>query len=326
MTAVPVVRWPRDHALSAFDPDALDELDGVSVLVIEGVQADDDAHLGWCLRAPCVVVGTVPSNVPASTAVDVTLGDEAADLLDRIVEAVVASPHAARALVQVLRAVPAMDVSSGLLLESFAYSALLAGPEFARWRAAQPERTPHTFSETPVTTTRAGDELRITLSRPGNRNAFSASIRDALVEALTLAEIDTSIERVVIDGDGPTFSSGGDLTEFGKAKDVVRAHEIRMLRSVGAVLARLVPRVTVIVHGACVGAGVELSTFATRLIARPDTTFRLPEVAMGLIPGAGGTVSVTRRVGRQTTARLALLGEAIDAEQALRIGLVDEVR
>jgi enoyl-CoA hydratase/carnithine racemase len=81
----------------------------------------------------------------------------------------------------------------------------------------------------------------------------------------------------------------------------------------------------VIVHGACVGAGVELPAFAGRVVARPDARFRLPEVAMGLVPGAGGTVSIPRRIGRQATALLALTGDTIDAPTALALGLVDEI-
>jgi enoyl-CoA hydratase/carnithine racemase len=79
------------------------------------------------------------------------------------------------------------------------------------------------------------------------------------------------------------------------------------------------------VHGACVGAGVELPAFASRVVADPGARFRLPEVAMGLVPGAGGTVSLPRRIGRQRTCRLALTGEWLDAETALRWGLVDEL-
>jgi enoyl-CoA hydratase/carnithine racemase len=60
--------------------------------------------------------------------------------------------------------------------------------------------------------------------------------------------------------------------------------------------------------------------------AAPDAYFQLPEVGMGLVPGAGGSVSLPRRIGRQRTARLALGGERIDAETALAWGLVDEIR
>jgi enoyl-CoA hydratase/carnithine racemase len=70
---------------------------------------------------------------------------------------------------------------------------------------------------------------------------------------------------------------------------------------------------------------VELPAFAGRVAARADATFWLPELALGLCPGAGGTVSLPRRIGRQRTAWLALSGRAIDARTALDWGLVDEV-
>jgi enoyl-CoA hydratase/carnithine racemase len=79
------------------------------------------------------------------------------------------------------------------------------------------------------------------------------------------------------------------------------------------------------VHGACVGAGVELPAFAARVVAREDARFWLPELSMGLVPGAGGTVSLPRRIGRQRTAWLALSGAQLDASTALRWGLVDEI-
>ena len=66
------------------------------------------------------------------------------------------------------------------------------------------------------------------------------------------------------------------------------------------------------VHGPSVGSGVELAAFAGRVVAAPDATFALPEVAMGLVPGAGGTVSIPARIGRHRTAWLALTGERID--------------
>jgi enoyl-CoA hydratase/carnithine racemase len=80
------------------------------------------------------------------------------------------------------------------------------------------------------------------------------------------------------------------------------------------------------VHGACVGAGVELPAFAARVVARADARFWLPELGLGLVPGAGGTVSLPRRIGRQRTAWLALSGRPIDARTALAWGLIDEVR
>lgn len=323
---MPIVRLGRERAVGLLDPLVGGDVDG-GVLVVEGVTAADDERLSWCRRAPCVVIACTGAGEPPPASADVALvGEEVDDLLDPLLASIDAHPHACRVLVDVLRATTQLDVPAGLTLESLAYSALLAGEEFAAWLATRPERRSRTFGSAPVRVERVDGELRITLARPENRNAFSAAMRDALVEALLVAEVDHDIDRVVIAADGPVFSSGGDLDEFGTAPDVVRAHEVRTQRSVGAAIARLAPRVTAVVHGPCVGAGVELSAFAGNVVAAPGTTFRLPEVAMGLIPGAGGTVSVARRVGTQATARLAILGEAIDAEAALAIGLIDEIR
>ncbi len=320
-----IVRWDRADAVGFMDPLAVDELDG-SVLVIDGVTAADDEALQWCRRAPCVVVACTPAGDAPPQAADVALvGDEADTLLQPLADRVDANPHACRLLVDVLRAMPSLDVDAGLTLESFAYSALLAGAEFARWLVAQPDRRRHAFAGEPVVVDRDGSVLRITLNRPENRNAFSAALRDAVFEALAAAVVDVSVERVVLAGQGPVFSSGGDLTEFGTTPDAVSAHEIRTRRSVGALVDRLAPKMTVHVHGGCVGAGVELPAFAGRVVAAPGTSFRLPEVAMGLIPGAGGTVSITRRIGRQRTARLAILGEPIGVDEALAVGLIDEI-
>jgi len=131
--------------------------------------------------------------------------------------------------------------------------------------------------------------------------------------------------RLRLRGNGPAFCAGGDLREFGLTSDPSTAHAIRMLRSPGRLLAQCADRAEITLHGACVGAGIELPAFAGQLNARPDASLRLPEVAMGLIPGAGGTVSISRRCGRQRTAFLALTGRAVDAPTAHSWGLVDRL-
>ena len=326
MGAMSVVRWSRAQACRDQDPMAVDELDEIDVLVLDGVDAGADDLLSWCRRAPCVVVARHDPGRPPSTAVDVALVAGTDDEhLDRIAATTEANPRAARTLVDVLRVVERLDVPAGLVVESLAYSMLLAGPEFATWMRDRPPREPKTFERDAVRIGREADVLLVDLARPENRNAFSAEMRDGLVEALTIAEVDRSISRVVVGADGPVFSSGGDLAEFGSATDVVRAHHVRSLRSVGGLIARLPCRTEVRIRGACVGAGIEISAFADRLCAEPHTSVRLPEVAMGLIPGAGGTVSITRRIGRQRTALLALAGLAVGVDDALVAGLVDEV-
>ena len=90
-------------------------------------------------------------------------------------------------------------------------------------------------------------------------------------------------------------------------------------------MATLASRVSVHLHGACMGAGIELPAYAHRIVAAPDAVISLPEIGLGLVPGAGGTVSIPRRIGRQRTAWLGLTGARIDASTALDWGLVDEV-
>ena len=113
------------------------------------------------------------------------------------------------------------------------------------------------------------------------------------------------------------------MNEFGHAHDLGWAHHTRMLRMPAQYLARNGHKYTFNVHGACIGAGIELSAFAKTLIATPDSFFQLPEVGMGLLPGAGGCVSITKRIGRHRTAHMAISGEPISAETALQWGLID---
>ena len=274
---------------------------------------------------PAVVIGRGRDGVdglaaPVRDLVDLVVADPGPT-----VAMVEAAPRAAVTLALTLRASPALSVPAGLAAESAAYSMLQAGPEFARWQAGTPRSEPAPDAAPPVRMERVGDELRITLNRPGRHNALNAALRDGLFEALLVADTDASIQRVVLDGAGPSFCSGGDLAEFGTRPDPATAHLVRLTRSPARLLADLGPRLEVRLHGACIGAGIEMAAFAGRVVARTDTVISLPEVGLGLIPGAGGTVSLPRRIGRHRTAELALSGRPIDAATARRWGLVDVV-
>ncbi|WP_200826969.1 enoyl-CoA hydratase/isomerase family protein [Thermomonospora echinospora] len=235
------------------------------------------------------------------------------------------NPQAAVVLGQVLRASESLPVGAALDVESFAYSTLLDGPEFRRWVEGRGPRPLPPVAEEPVLVRRDADRLVITLNRPERRNAYGRQARDALVDALELALLDPTLDRVVLEGAGPSFCSGGDLDEFGTTPDLVTAHFVRTRGGAGRLVHRLGTRIEARVHGACVGAGIELPALAGTVVAAARTTFRLPEVAMGLIPGAGGTVGIPRRIGRWRTLYLALTGRPLDAATALAWGLVDEV-
>jgi enoyl-CoA hydratase/carnithine racemase len=172
---------------------------------------------------------------------------------------------------------------------------------------------------------RREDHLELVLNRPHVRNALNRAMRDGLLEGLALAAADPTIVEVALRGEGPSFCSGGDLDEFGSFTDPASAHLVRLAASIGRSIDALGPRIVAHVHGPCAGSGVELPAFAGRVVARPDFSAALPEVGLGLIPGAGGTASITRRVGRHRMALLALSGARINAVTALAWGLVDAV-
>lgn len=261
----------------------------------------------------------------APRAADVVVASEAEAAALRAT--IARAPLTAAVLVQLLRATERLPVMDALFAESLAYATLQAGPEYQRWLAVHRARAPArpTDDGPAVVMTRDGGELTVELNRASNRNAISIEVRDALVEAFELVLADRTIRRVRLHGRGKCFSTGGDLTEFGTVPDPATGHAIRMQVLPGRYLAQCASRVEVRVHGACIGAGIELPAFARRITAASDAFFQLPELKFGLIPGAGGTVSIPRRIGRQRAAWLMLSGRRITAKQALAWGLVDAI-
>jgi enoyl-CoA hydratase/carnithine racemase len=238
-------------------------------------------------------------------------------------------PHASAVCDDVLRAVrPNAAALAGVITESLAYSTLQAGPEFARWLDERgPARMPEIAD--PVVARRDGDVVAISFNRPQRHNAFSTDARAALLEALAVAQLDPSVTGIVLTGNGPSFCSGGDLAEFGTFADPASAHLARTRHSpalaLDALRTRLGRSCRAEVHGRVLGSGLEMAAFCGWVDAQEDSVFGLPELSLGLIPGAGGTVSVTRRIGRWRTAYLVLSGRTLDAETALAWGLVDAI-
>jgi enoyl-CoA hydratase/carnithine racemase len=238
-------------------------------------------------------------------------------------------PQAAAVCDDVLRSIdPAGPTRAGVITESLAYSTLQSGPEFGRWLA---ERGPATVPDIPdpVQGARDGDCLHVRFNRPQRHNAFSTDMRAALLEALEVARLDPSITEVVLTGNGPSFCSGGDLAEFGTFADPGSAHLARTRHSPALVLDELTARLgrncRAEVHGQVLGSGLEMAAYCGWVQSHPAAVLGLPELGLGLIPGAGGTVSITRRIGRWRTAYLVLSGRTIDTATALRWGLIDQV-
>ena len=280
----------------------------------------------WCRRLLCPVIGVGDDAGEMASAVDVVAASEAE--LEALQRRIAENPQAATVLVQVLRTVEHLPPLEGLLVESLAYATLQSGDEYQRWlQQYQARNMPElvTESEPPLLLERQGDQLAVILNRPGNDNSYTVEMRDALIEALTLAEMDSAIRRVRVSANGRCFCTGGELTEFGKVSSPVAGHLIRSQASPARMLLSAPERYHFHVHKACIGSGIELPACAGYLTAAPRTTFWLPELSMGLIPGAGGCVSISRRIGRQRTAYLVLLNKKIDAQKALEWGLIDAI-
>ncbi|WP_090433793.1 enoyl-CoA hydratase/isomerase family protein [Mycolicibacterium nivoides] len=255
--------------------------------------------------------------------------DSVEQALDELTERCRTWPQAAAVCDDVLRSLdPAWPTRAGLVTESLAYSTLQSGPEFGRWLAERGPATAPLLPE-PVQAHREGNTLHVRFNRPQRHNAFSTDARGALLEALEVARLDPSVDEVVLGGNGRSFCSGGDLAEFGSFADPASAHLARTRHSPALVLAeiteRLGRRCRAEVHGQVLGSGLEMACYCGWVSCHPDATIGLPELALGLIPGAGGTVSITRRIGRWRTAYLVLSGRTVDAATALTWGLVDEV-
>ncbi|NDJ88275.1 enoyl-CoA hydratase/isomerase family protein [Mycolicibacter kumamotonensis] len=302
---------------------APDAQPGDGLIIATGARFDGAHAEHWLERASFTLSETEVADHRV-----ITVGSVSQALTD-IAQRCRRRPHAAAICDDVLRAIdPAAPAFAGVITESLAYSVLQAGPEFADWLA---ERGPATAPEVsdPVLIDRDGDTLRLRLNRPQRHNAFSNAMRAGLLDGLAVAEADTSIEEVVLSGAGRSFCSGGDLAEFGGFTDVPSAHLARTRYSpalaLDALTARLGARCRADIHGQVLGSGLEMAAFCGSVRAHPDAVLGLPELNLGLIPGAGGTVSIPRRIGRWRTAYLILSGRTIDATTALRWGLVDEV-
>jgi len=326
-----------DYHADHLGADRLSAPGGTPVLVVDAAR--------WSRpKAPiqAVVIGVDrDGNLPAVVADDFDLlltltndaprpwvsldGRDVEGQVERLASAVRSNPLAATIAAQLLRLTARMPLGDALTAESLAYSALLGGAEFAAWReTALIDDGPPTPAE-PVMIERDGDRLTLTLNDPANHNAMTAAMRDALYEALANALDDPSAPAVLLRGAGKCFSTGGDLSEFGSARNLAEAHLVRTLHSCARALDALGDRGTARLHGACVGSGIEVAAAAHHRIATSDAWFQLPELGMGLIPGAGGTATIARAIGRHRTLWMLLSGKRVGARMALDWGLVTAI-
>ena len=170
----------------------------------------------------------------------------------------------------------------------------------------------------PISTTRHGDVLIVTSNNPPV-NALGAAVRQGLVAAIEEAEGDDAVKAVVIRCEGQTFFAGADITEFGKPP------VMPWLPSVVDAIENCSKPVVAAIHGTALGGGLEVALGCHYRVAVRDAKLGVPEVKLGLLPGAGGTQRLPRVAGVQKALEMVTSGAMISARDAHDVGLVDRI-
>jgi 3-hydroxyacyl-CoA dehydrogenase len=176
--------------------------------------------------------------------------------------------------------------------------------------------TPNTV--VPVVHELRGNVLLVTVDNPPV-NALGAQVRRGLIAAVDAADGNASVRAVLIVGAGRNFIAGADIREFGKPPQSPSLPEVcNRIEACGK-------PVVVAIHGAALGGGLEIALASHYRLAVAGSKLGLPEVNLGLLPGAGGTQRAPRLIGAEAALSLMLSGKHIDAKEALKIGLVDKL-
>lgn len=171
-----------------------------------------------------------------------------------------------------------------------------------------------------------GHVAYITLNRPRTLNAYSVAMRDDLYEVLSAVRVDDEVRVAVVKGAGDkAFCAGADLTEFLTAPSVAEARRIRGVRDLWRLFLGIPQPLVAALHGYVLGSGIEIALFCDLRIASDDALFGLPEVGLGIIPGAGGTQTLPRIMGLARSLDMLLTGRRLTAGEARDAGLVSRV-
>ena len=166
----------------------------------------------------------------------------------------------------------------------------------------------------------------ITLNRPSHINAFSVQMRDELYETLRLLRDDPNAKVAILRGSGERgFCAGADLTEFDTTPSQVIARAVRWERDLWGLFHAQPKPIVAALHGYVIGSGIEIASLCDVRIAADNSVFRMPEVALGMVPAAGGTQTLPRLIGTSRTSEFILSNRLMEVDEARKIGLVDRV-
>ena len=151
-------------------------------------------------------------------------------------------------------------------------------------------------------------------------------MRDELYETLKLLRDDPNAKVAILKGSGERgFCAGADLTEFGTAQSQVIAREVRWERDLWGLFHTQPKPIVAALHGYVIGSGIEIASLCDIRIAADNCIFRMPEVALGMVPAAGGTQTIPRLIGTSRTSEFILSNRVMEVGEARKIGLVDRV-
>jgi enoyl-CoA hydratase len=177
-----------------------------------------------------------------------------------------------------------------------------------------------------VTYAKKGHIAYITLNRPMALNAFSIQMRDDLYEVMSAVLIDDEVRVALVQGAGEkAFCAGADLTEFLTAPSQNEARLIRHRRDLWRLILSIPQPLIAAIQGYCLGSGMEIAMCCDLRMASEDAEFGLPEVGLGILPGAGGTQTVTRTIGVSRALDMLLTNRWLKSDEAYRFGLVNRV-
>ncbi len=172
---------------------------------------------------------------------------------------------------------------------------------------------------------RDGAVAHVRLNRPDALNTLNMAMRDDLFQVLTAIRDDPTIRSFVLSGAGRCFCAGADLSEFGSAPSVTVARHVRHARDNWELLRGLDKPGIAALHGATLGAGLELALLCDLRLAAEGAVFGLPETSLGMIPAGGGTQTLIRAIPRGLATDMLLTGRRLDVRTALAVGLVNRV-
>jgi 2-(1,2-epoxy-1,2-dihydrophenyl)acetyl-CoA isomerase len=181
----------------------------------------------------------------------------------------------------------------------------------------------------PVVAGRTGNVLTVTLSRPDQANSLTTAAKEKLLATLTEAAGDDEVRAVVLTGSGRAFCAGQDLAEHAAALEADPAHAFDTVglhySPIVTCLATMPKPAIAAVNGTCAGAGIGFALACDLRVAATGVRFAPAFTGIGLTADSGLSATLARAVGWSRAMRLLMLGEVIDADEALRIGLVHEV-